>query len=388
METVKTGWLEKKSVMRWQKRWFALYRKRDSSRAWFAYFDGEVEVLDETHITRAKGAVELSWGAKVDVLPGAGSRFQVILAKHALKCGAADDAARDSWMRALRCEASHAVRSATVQFAGEAWQIDPKYELVKKVGSGAYGCVASARDTSAEARERFGAPYDVAIKKVANVFEDAVDAKRILREVRLMRNWNHPCVLGLYDIVEPSHSADFEDLYIVTPLSTTDLSRVIYSKTALSSDQQLYLFYQTLCGVHYINSAGVIHRDLKPANLLVDVKTCGLKVCDFGLSRCLSHEGAALTDGYIEAPAVDGGANNFTEYVVTRWYRAPEAAPGAELGRARSLRPILGNMLCSHRVLDEHGGEVASKRSSPSTSGRRFAFGGECSRRNSDSSAA
>ena len=345
-------------------------------------------MLDEARVARAKGAVELSWGAKVDVLPGAGSRFQVILAKHALKCGAADDAARDSWMRALRCEASHAVRSATVQFAGEAWQIDPKYELVKKVGSGAYGCVASARDTSAEARERFGAPYDVAIKKVANVFEDAVDAKRILREVRLMRNWNHPCVLGLYDIVEPSHSADFEDLYIVTPLSTTDLSRVIYSKTALSSDQQLYLFYQTLCGVHYINSAGVIHRDLKPANLLVDVKTCGLKVCDFGLSRCLSHEGAALTDGYIEAPAVDGGANNFTEYVVTRWYRAPEVAPGAELGRARSLRPILGNMLCSHRVLDEHGGEVASKRSSPSTSGRRFAFGGECSRRNSDSSAA
>ena len=339
METVKTGWLEKKSVMRWQKRWFALYRKRDSSRAWFAYFDGEPkpgEVLDESRVARAKGAVELSWGAKVDVLPGAGSRFQVILAKHALKCGAADDAARDSWMRALRCEASHAVRSATVQFAGEAWQIDPKYELVKKVGSGAYGCVASARDTSAEARERFGAPYDVAIKKVANVFEDAVDAKRILREVRLMRNWNHPCVLGLYDIVEPSHSADFEDLYIVTPLSTTDLSRVIYSKTALSSDQQLYLFYQTLCGVHYINSAGVIHRDLKPANLLVDVKTCGLKVCDFGLSRCLSHEGAALTDGYIEAPAVDGGANNFTEYVVTRWYRAPEVAPGAEPRRARS----------------------------------------------------
>ena len=57
-------------------------------------------------------------------------------------------------------------------------------------------------------------------------------------------------MLGLYDIVEPSHSADFEDLYIVTPLSTTDLSRVIYSKTALSSDQQLYLFYQALCGVH------------------------------------------------------------------------------------------------------------------------------------------
>ncbi|KAK7253463.1 MAP kinase [Aureococcus anophagefferens] len=230
METVKTGWLEKKSVMR-----------------------ARVEL------------VELSWGAKVDVLPGAGSRFQVILAKHALKCGAADDAARDAWMRALRSEASHAVRSATVQFAGEAWQIDPKYELVKK---------PNRRDRE-KSRERFeGTPST---------------RSGSCGEVRLMRNWNHPCVLGLYDIVEPSHSADFEDLYIVTPLSTTDLSRVIYSKTALSSDQQLYLFYQTLCGVHYINSAGVIHRDLKPANLLVDVKTCGLKVM-----LGFHHYGAAI----------------------------------------------------------------------------------------------
>ena len=124
--------------------------------------------------------------------------------------------------------------------------------------------------------------------------------------------------------MEPSFSADFEDLYIVTPLSTTDLSRVIYSRTQLSGDQKLYLVYQMLCGVHYISSAGVLHRDLKPANLLVDVATCGLKICDFGLSRCLSHE----DQDYAEAPAVDGGKQAFTEYVVTRWYRAPEVMLG------------------------------------------------------------
>ena len=145
-----------------------------------------------------------------------------------------------------------------------------------------------------------------------------------------MRNWSHPCVLSLYDIVEPSLSTDFEDLYIVTPLLTTDLSKIIYSKTTLSDEQQLYLFYQTCCGVHYINSAGVLHRDLKPANLLVDVKTCSLKVCDFGLSRCLSlpdpgpMDSAMFTDDSVgEAPAVSDGGD-FTEYVVTRWYRAPE----------------------------------------------------------------
>jgi mitogen-activated protein kinase 1/3 len=235
-----------------------------------------------------------------------------------------------------------AVKLATVRFAGEEWSIDPKYVLFKRVGSGAYGCVAAARDTSAEAKAlNDGEPVAVAVKKIANVFSDAVDARRILREVRLMRNWSHPCVLGLYDVVEPSFSTDFEDLYIVTPLLTTDLSKIIYSKTVLSEEQQLYLFYQMCCGVHYINSAGVLHRDLKPANLLVDVKTCTLKVCDFGLSRCRSRNDPGRMDVDAYAGFGDGGApvdadgaaddvaeTDFTEYVVTRWYRAPEIMLG------------------------------------------------------------
>lgn len=62
----------------------------------------------------------------------------------------------------------------------------------------------------------------VAIKKVANAFEDMVDAKRILREVRLMRQFNHPNVVKLYDIMEPPSIETFEDLYIVTELMSTD----------------------------------------------------------------------------------------------------------------------------------------------------------------------
>lgn len=60
----------------------------------------------------------------------------------------------------------------------------------------------------------------------------------------------------------------------------------------------------------YIHSASVIHRDLKPGNLLVNAN-CELKICDFGLSR-----------GFDSAP--DENTPHLTEYVATRWYRAPE----------------------------------------------------------------
>jgi serine/threonine protein kinase len=85
----------------------------------------------------------------------------------------------------------------------------------------------------------------------------------------------------------------------------TDLHRIIYSKQTLSIDHIEYFVYQILRGLKYLHSANVLHRDLKPSNLLINAN-CDLKICDFGLAR-ISDENA-----------------DQTEYVVTRWYRAPE----------------------------------------------------------------
>ncbi|CAK0805705.1 unnamed protein product, partial [Prorocentrum cordatum] len=102
-------------------------------------------------------------------------------------------------------------------------------ELVKKVGSGAYGCVASFKD--ARTGEKF------AVKKVSNAFDDLVDGKRILREVKLLRQLDHDNIIRILDMFPPP-GPDFEDIYIVTDLMETDLHRVIYSKQPLTEERE------------------------------------------------------------------------------------------------------------------------------------------------------
>ncbi|KAJ0399629.1 hypothetical protein P43SY_008826 [Pythium insidiosum] len=183
------------------------------------------------------------------------------------------------------------------------FEIPNYYEYVKTIGSGAYGVVISAKDTRTD--------KTVAIKNIQRAFDDLTDAKRIVREIKLMRHLNHKCVLGVDDILEPVSLSKFEDVYIVSELMATDLHRVIYSRHALSDEHIAFFMYQMLCAMKYVHSANVIHRDLKPSNILVN-PNCELKICDFGLARGIFPEEEL----------------ELTEYVVTRWYRAPEIMLG------------------------------------------------------------
>lgn len=166
------------------------------------------------------------------------------------------------------------------------------------VALGAYGVVVAAHDSVKNEK--------VAIKKVSKAFDDLVDAKRILREIKLLRHFDHENIIHIKDLLPPTDYDNFEEIYIVSELMETDLHRVIYSKQRLSEEHIQYFIYQLLRALRYIHSAKVIHRDLKPSNLLVNAN-CDLKVCDFGLAR-------GMEDVQLE----------LTEYVVTRWYRAPE----------------------------------------------------------------
>mmetsp|Transcript_121092 Transcript_121092/g.337954 ORF Transcript_121092/g.337954 Transcript_121092/m.337954 type:complete len:380 (+) Transcript_121092:219-1358(+) len=179
------------------------------------------------------------------------------------------------------------------------FKVPAHLELIKKVGSGAYGTVCSFTDPKRGEK--------LAVKKITDAFHDLVDGKRILREVKLLRNFKHDNIICILDMYPPDHP-DFDDIYIVTDLMETDLHKVIYSKQVLNDEHHQYFSYQILRGLLYLHSANVVHRDLKPSNILVN-KNCDLKICDFGLARGFGNGEDDPT---------------LTDYVVTRWYRAPE----------------------------------------------------------------
>merc|ERR1712232_147366 len=92
-------------------------------------------------------------------------------------------------------------------------------------------------------------------------------------------------------------------------LMHADLHRVIRLQKNLDDEHAKYFVYQILLAVQYIHSADLVHRDIKPANVLCN-KNCDAKLADFGLARA----GKAPTPG----------STGVTDYVQTRYWRAPE----------------------------------------------------------------
>jgi serine/threonine protein kinase len=174
-----------------------------------------------------------------------------------------------------------------------------RYQLLRELGQGAYGVVCAAKSSETG--------QDVAIKKVLKVFEKSILAKRALREIKLLRHFNgHENITGLLDM-DIADISNFNEIYLVQELMEADLHQIIRSEQPLTDAHFQYFIYQICRGLKFIHSANVLHRDLKPGNLLVNAD-CELKICDFGLARGLS----------------DTNTGFMTEYVATRWYRAPE----------------------------------------------------------------
>ncbi|KAI3496426.1 hypothetical protein L1887_38787 [Cichorium endivia] len=190
--------------------------------------------------------------------------------------------------------------SAEVDFFTEYGE-GSRYKIEEVIGKGSYGVVCSAYDTHLGEK--------VAIKKINDIFEHVSDATRILREIKLLRLLRHPDIVEIKHILLPPSRREFKDIYVVFELMESDLHQVIKANDDLTPEHYQFFLYQLLRGLKYIHTANVFHRDLKPKNILANAD-CKLKICDFGLARV----------AFNDTPT----AIFWTDYVATRWYRAPE----------------------------------------------------------------
>lgn len=203
-----------------------------------------------------------------------------------------------------------------------------RYEVAQKLGKGAYGIVWKAVDRKTK--------DVVALKKIFDAFQNATDAQRTYREVIFLQQMGeHENIVQLQNVMK---AENHRDLYLVFEYMETDLHAVIRANILQDVHKQ-YIMYQTFKALKYIHSAKLVHRDLKPSNLLLNAE-CLMKVADFGLARSLLND---------QVDAGGGERDVLTDYVATRWYRAPEILLGSNAyGKAVdlwSLGCIFGEML-------------------------------------------
>ncbi|WIA15961.1 hypothetical protein OEZ85_012702 [Tetradesmus obliquus] len=184
-----------------------------------------------------------------------------------------------------------------------------KYSLLQKLGKGAYGVVWKAVDKKNQNL--------VALKKIFDAFQNATDAQRTFREIMFLQDMNnHENIIRLLNVLRAEND---KDIYLVFEYMETDLHAVIRANI-LEEVHKQYIMYQLFRALKYMHTAQLLHRDIKPSNLLLNSE-CQVKLADFGLARSVAQ---------LKQPDVTGSHNPIlTDYVATRWYRAPEILLGS-----------------------------------------------------------
>ena len=173
-----------------------------------------------------------------------------------------------------------------------------KYQIIETIGEGAYGIVYKCKNT--ETNEI------VAIKKFIDSYEK-LPKKEINREIFLLQISKHE---NIVKFIEAFINKGY--LFLVFDYAEKNLLQLIEDNPkGLNPELIRSLIYQMCKAVSYLHKKNIIHRDIKPENILIKDYS-KVELCDFGFARKMK---------------IDEKTNNLqkmTDYVATRWYRAPE----------------------------------------------------------------
>ncbi|XP_065669050.1 serine/threonine-protein kinase ICK isoform X2 [Hydra vulgaris] len=167
-----------------------------------------------------------------------------------------------------------------------------RYKTMKKLGDGTYGSVM------------LGKTYDtgetVAIKKMKRKYYSWEECMN-LREVKSLRKLNHANLIKLKEVIREN-----DQLYFIFEYMKENLYQLMKNRDKIFPESAIRnIMYQILQGLAFMHKTGFFHRDMKPENLLCSGPEI-VKIADFGLVREIRSRPP------------------YTDYVSTRWYRAPE----------------------------------------------------------------
>lgn len=174
-----------------------------------------------------------------------------------------------------------------------------KYDVLGVVGEGAYGVVLKCKNKDTN--------EVVAIKKFKESEEDEVVKKTTLREVKILRIMKHENIVQLKEAFRRKGK-----LYLVFEFVEKSMLDILEANpNGVDTETVRLLTCQLARAIEYCHRHDVIHRDIKPENLLINPVDNALRLCDFGFARTMT----------VDSP--------LTDYVATRWYRAPELLLGS-----------------------------------------------------------
>ena len=176
-----------------------------------------------------------------------------------------------------------------------------KYEIIKDVGVGTFGTVYEAINKITNEK--------VAIKKLRQKI-DSWEKCMNQNEVYFLRKLNHPNIIKLLEVIREKNN----DISLIFEYCDFNLYEIIKNhkrnQTPIPESKIKNIVYNITLGLSYLHSNGIMHRDLKPENILI--KGNEIKIADFGTAK--------------ELPKYNtyNDMNIMTDYICTRWYRAPE----------------------------------------------------------------